>query len=322
MKIIALLAFKNEEVFLRNNLPQLSELCDVLLGHDDNSTDKSREIFTKYGGVVIPHSRDLDWANGGQFQVRDKLLRIGRAQGGTHFICLDADEVFTSDVAKDLRNQIVKLSPGSALCFKWINCWAHSAHEKFAYDPKTVIYKDFIFADADGLEIPYGMIHFSRTPTNSASHLRSVSDGGVLHLQNYNFENFIAKQLWYQLSEMVFNNYPYFYLEHKYLRFTRRPNNLVLIEPNWIEDLAQLKSETKLSIYWRLEISKVLTQIKDQKVQYLELWKYPFLSDIYKEFYGVRPKNKTLLRMANDRVRLTLFILRSSVANWRSQNLK
>jgi glycosyltransferase involved in cell wall biosynthesis len=322
MKIIALLAFKNEEVFLRNNLPQLSELCDVLLGHDDNSADKSGEIFTEYGGVLIPQSRSLDWANGGQFQVRNALLRIGREKGGTHFICLDADEVFTSDVAKDLRDQIAELSPGSALCLKWINCWTDPANEKFAYDPKAVIYKDFVFADADGLEIPFGLIHFSRTPTTESSHVRSASEGGVLHLQNYNYENFVAKQLWYQLSEIMFNNYPYFYVEHKYLYFTKRPHNLVSIEPHWIEGMPHLKSETKLSVYWRLEILKVLNQIKDLNAQYLELWENPFLGEIYNEFYGVRPAVKTPLRVAYDRARLTLFVLRSRVANWRSQNFK
>ena len=322
MKVIALVAFKNEETFLKNNLPQLSHLCDVLIGHDDDSTDHSREIFTQHGGKVIPHSRKLDWANGCQFQVRQSLLRIGREEGGTHFICLDADEVFTPDAAKELRSQMVTLSPGSALCFKWINCWADPEKETLAYDPQAVVYKDFIFADAPGLEIPYGMIHFSRTPTKASSHVNSTSDGGVLHLQNFNFANFIAKQLWYQLNEIVFNDYPYFYVEYKYLDFTRKPAGLISVKPPWIEEFQQLKSESRVSKHWQLEIAKVLNEVKDPNIQFLALWHYPFLGEIYREFYGVKPKRKTLLRITIDPIRLKLFLLRSWVANWRSQNSK
>jgi glycosyltransferase involved in cell wall biosynthesis len=320
MKIVALVAFKNEEVFLKNNLPQLSQLCDMLIGHDDNSTDNSKEIFTQHGGIIIPRSRSLDWANGGQFQVRQSLLRVGREEGGTHFICLDADELFTADVTKNLRTQIAGLSPGYALCFKWINCWADPDSEEFAYDPQSVIYKDFIFADAAGLEIPFGMIHFSRTPTNVSSHVRSVSDGGVLHLQNFNFANFIAKQLWYQLNEVVFNNYPYYYVEHKYLYFTRKPDGLISVKPHWIEDFPQLDSEPRLSTNWRIEIVKVLAEVEDPNIQFLALWDYPFLSEIYEEFYGVKPRPKTLLRISFDQIRLKFFVFRSSVASWRSKN--
>jgi hypothetical protein len=115
---------------------------------------------------------------------------------------------------------------------------------------------DFVFADAPGLEIPYGMIHFSRTPTQASSHVNSTCDGGVLHLQNFNFANFIAKQLWYQLNEVVFNNYPYFYVEYKYLNFTKKPTDLISVKPRWIEDFQQLKSESGVSQHWQFEIAK------------------------------------------------------------------
>jgi hypothetical protein len=320
MKLVALLAFRNEEEFLKQNIPQLIEFCDIVLGHDDNSTDKSREVFSDLGGVIIPHARSLQWGNGGEFQVRHALLLAGRKLGGTHFICIDADEIFTSDVVGELRAQILTLAPGSALSLKWISCWANPINGKLAYDPHSVDYKDFIFADREDLQIPRGLIHFSRTPTNATSHVQSNCSGGVLHLQNFNHGNFIAKQLWYQLSEIVFSNHPYYYLDYKYLSYTERPQNLVVLDDGWVKGLPQMISNSNLSMHWHSEIIKMLHDVEERQIQYLGMWRNPELATIYKQFYGVAPRKIPLVISCIDAVRLRIFLMRSKIATWRCQN--
>lgn len=322
MKIVALLAFRNEEEFLRHNLPQLKQICDVILGHDDDSTDKSKEIFSKFGGVILPHSRTLQWGNGGEFQVRDALLRAGRGIGGTHFICLDADELFTSDTYDDLHSSISELSPGSALSFRWISCWEDPSDGKLAYEPHAMIYKDFIFADKAGLEYPNGLLHIPRTPTDSESHVQSASNGGVLHLQNFNYANFIAKQLWYQLSEVVFSGHPYYYLDQKYPTYSKKYENLVALNPIWFEDLPRMVSRVSVSTHRRQEIIDMLHACERGKIEHLGLWGNEDMRTIYREFYGVFPRRKTLIRALFDIIRLQIFTSRSRFARWRSQNFK
>lgn len=322
MKIIALIAFKNEEQFLKYLLPQLSEVCDIILGHDDNSMDKSREIFTGFGGVLIPQSRSLQWGNGGEYQVRNALLKAGRENGGTHFICLDADELFTLDMFRELPALISALQPGSALSLNWISCWAASDVGHLAFDPSSVIYKDFVFADQEGLEFPYGLIHFSRTPTSSSLHVRSDSSGGVLHLQNFNYENFLAKQLWYQLSEVAFSNHPYYYLDYKYFDYTKKPIDLVPIDPIWVQETLQTPTSSRVSIHWRNEIVRMLRDISIDKIEFLKMWSYPVLAEIFEEFHGVPPRKKPLMTSIVEKFRLRIFRSRSWFAIWRSRNAK
>lgn len=322
MKIIALIAFKNEEQFLKYLLPQLSEVCDIILGHDDNSIDKSREIFTGFGGVLIPQSRSLQWGNGGEYQVRNALLKAGRENGGTHFICLDADELFTSDILSDLPELISRLQPGSALSLKWISCWAGKNDETLVYEPNSIIYKDFIFADDIGLEFPVGLFHISRTPTNSNLHIISNVNGGVLHLQNLNYENFLAKQLWYQLSEVVFSNHPYYYLDHKYIAITKKPGDLLTLNPGWIGETPMPISNSKLSVHWKQAILKMLQEVPMDKIEYLELWRHPILARIFEETYGVLPRKKTLLISVFEKVKLRIFLSRAWLANRRVRNAK
>lgn len=320
MKIVALIAFRNEEVFLKHNIPQLIGFCDIVLGHDDKSTDKSGEVFSGLGGIIIPHARSLQWGNGGEHQVRNALLLAGRKMGGTHFICIDSDEIFTSDVFAELRAQILALAPGSALSLKWISCWANPINGNLAYDPSSVDYKDFIFADRADLQIPQGLIHFSRTPTNATTHVRSNSSGGVLHLQNFNHANFIAKQLWYQLSEIIFSNHPYYYLDYKYLRYTERPKNLIALNGEWVDDLPQIISDSNLSMHWHSEIVKMLHDANKHQIQYLGMWRHPELASIYKQFYGVAPRKIPLVISYIDAIRLQIFLMRSKIAKWRYQN--
>ena len=320
MKLIALIAFKNEEQFLKYILPQLTEICDVILGHDDDSTDKSRQIFAGFGGILIPRARSLKWGNGGEYQVRSALLEAGRKNGGTHFVCLDADELFTTDILRELSESISALQPGFALSLKWISCWIDSNTGQLTYQPNAIVYKDFIFADKAGLEFPHGMIHISRTPTNATHHIRSSSSGGVLHLQNLNYENFLAKQLWYQLSEVVFSNHPYFYLDYKYLSYTRKPKDLIAIEPDQYELAPEVFSNSKISLHWRLEIILMLREVSLEKIEFLGMWKNQVLAEVFEEYYGFPPRKKPRIIYVLEKLKLWIFVLRSWFANLRSRN--
>jgi glycosyltransferase involved in cell wall biosynthesis len=92
MKIIALMLVKNEGWILKSTLPSLFNFVDHLIVLDGGSTDDTVEIVESFGGVVMHQTSQRvtfsDW--------RQVLLDAGRAQGGTHFVFLDADEALIS----------------------------------------------------------------------------------------------------------------------------------------------------------------------------------------------------------------------------------
>lgn len=320
MILVGLLAFKNEEQYLPDCLKQLTSICDIVLGHDDFSTDKSASIFKEFGGVLIPNCRSLPWGNGGEFQVRDGLLKSGRLYGGTHFICLDADELFSPDIVDNVRPEIERLTPGRALCYRWINCWASDGGDELLQDVANATMKDFSFADDELLNYTYGEMHISRTPTMDSQKSQSVLDGGVLHLQYTDFTNFVAKQFWYELSEIIYSKHPYYYVDYKYLRHMRRPRNLTTQESLSTKNLVRNLRSEALSETHRLQIMKLLESVNKEQVSHLKLLRYFFLKELYVSAYGSEPPKQNFFNSIKDSLLLVQFVIRSRIARWKSQS--
>ena len=90
MKVIALLPVKNEAWVLPHTLACLSAFCDVILVHDQQSTDGSREIAARFPKVVWIESRASNICE----QARWQLWDIAREYDGHNLLwCTDADEV-------------------------------------------------------------------------------------------------------------------------------------------------------------------------------------------------------------------------------------
>ena len=96
MKVIVLTPIKNEEWILDSFLKSCSLFADYIIIADQNSTDKSCEIASKYEKVILVKndSKDFNEAD------RQKLL-IDKARElfglGNFLLALDADELITSN---------------------------------------------------------------------------------------------------------------------------------------------------------------------------------------------------------------------------------
>lgn len=77
---------------------------------------------------------------------RNRLLEAGREIGGTHFIVLDADEMFTANCLENnfLKNTILRLEPGDVLWMIWICLWRSIDQYRFDKSVWTWNYKPFI----------------------------------------------------------------------------------------------------------------------------------------------------------------------------------
>jgi hypothetical protein len=150
---------------------------------------------------------------------KNELLRAGREIGGTHFIMLDADEMFTAECARNnwLRKQLRALKPGQAISFPMMNLWEGITHYRddelcnprnwrwrigAAWcDDKTCNY------DANPAGGVSKQIHVYRIPCNRSGNVPIITivdlKYGLIHFKHTCNENIIIKKVWYMCFELI-----------------------------------------------------------------------------------------------------------------------
>src|SRR5690606_33564305 len=143
-----------------------------------------------------------------EYPIRSKLLELAREEGATHYMCLDADETFTSQFVPVARKIISKLQPGQKLAMQWLALWKTTDHYRDDHSVWSNNFKDFVVYD-DGKSIhnnPGKSFGFGRTPgENTETNWVRLNNqyGAVLHYQFSNWRNFQLKQCWYRMSELL-----------------------------------------------------------------------------------------------------------------------
>ena len=205
-KIVALFPFRDEAVFLDSLLSSLVGVVDAVVAVDDFSTDGGSERVLAYQDRF-----DIQLLAGDETvrhlppgKARTRLLEHGREIGGTHFVCLDADEAFTAPFQRGGRERILQLRPGEKLVFQWLAMWKSPVHYRDDSSVWSNSYKDFVVCDNGKLAAHRVTIHEGRTPgPNTSSNQVKVptSDGAVLHFQFADWTRFQWKQAWYRCFE-------------------------------------------------------------------------------------------------------------------------
>ncbi|MFA6049688.1 MAG: glycosyltransferase [Candidatus Paceibacterota bacterium] len=236
MKVIALLPFKNEEKHLPTYLSNVKGCVDQIIAIDDGSTDKSREMLETAGALVISNDTINGWGG-----MRKKLLDLGRANGGTHFVCLDADETFTGQFPGILKQVCTKLVPGQKITMQWLALWKAVDHYRDDHSVWSNNYKDFIFCDDGKMDFEIKWIHEPRTPgpTTEENTLKLNSKyGAVLHFQFSDWKEFQLKQSWYRCRERAQTGKPIQSINETY-RITLDDNQVVLrkIPDEWMKNV-------------------------------------------------------------------------------------
>ena len=203
-----MLPFKNEEKFLPTYLSNVQPVCDEIIAIDDNSTDNSRQIMED-AGVIVKGYEDTENLKGGWTcgLIRQHLFNYGREAGGTHFVCLDADE-----------NLYFQLCPNRQRYYLSVATKRKSTTTVVSIVEKVILhivddhtvwsrnFKDFIVCDDSSLTYEYQYMCEGRTigwhDDNTLRRLE-VEHGGVLHYQFACFNNFLLKQAWCQVGELV-----------------------------------------------------------------------------------------------------------------------
>jgi glycosyltransferase involved in cell wall biosynthesis len=207
-KIVGLVPVRNERRVLPQYLRTLSLYTDAIVFLDDASEDDSVEVVESLAAEcrVERILRNKTW-HFDEPVTRNRLLEAGRSIGGTHFIVLDADELFTANCLEGgfLRRTILDLKPGDVLEMNWIQLWRSTARYRFDQSVWTWNMKDFVFCDDGQAGYESDFIHCPRTPPSlaGARHRIEGYDRGVMHFQFVHWRNLLVKQAWYRCLERI-----------------------------------------------------------------------------------------------------------------------
>jgi glycosyltransferase involved in cell wall biosynthesis len=291
MKIVALMPVKNESWVLKSSLKSLSTVVDEIIVFDDNSDENYEDIFSQLSKVKVFKGGDCDIVN--MSSKRKKLLELGRVSGGTHFVWLDADELFSDVFLTNFSLYIKKMVPGQKMMMKWI----------FLCDKKSYrcdgvfsdLYKDFIVYDDGVAEFEDKKLSEGRTPGNNSNPIIvNPRDGVVLHLQYMNKDRNDFKQAWYRCLELIDGK-----------RGARRINNTYAIAANsekWRKNILPKNFESKFLDDINPETSddnwyfkELLTFFDKYGIEFfepLQIWDIKKLQDEFKKRVGREPLSK------------------------------
>jgi glycosyltransferase involved in cell wall biosynthesis len=227
-KIIGLVQIRNEQEIIEQCLRALACYTDAIVVLDDASQDNTVPLIKALAQelhieTVIENQRSA-WQHSTENANRQKLLEAGRAAGGTHFILIDADEMFSANCANNnwLRSIIVTLEPGTVFHLPCVNLWdglEHYRDDQWCNPAQKRWVKPIAFCD-DGVcsyanNISWGgpakILHAARIPINlthaNTGKLRRVRtlnpNQFLLHFKYANLDTIAIKKNWYMCLEFI-----------------------------------------------------------------------------------------------------------------------
>lgn len=225
-KIVALLQVRNEEIVIRSCLRALAHYVDAFVVLDDFSQDNTVKILhslqkNELNIETILYNDASAWQVKTEHYNRQQLLEAGRKIGGTHFVFIDADEMFVSTCMDNqwLRKKILALKKGQVLKVPWITLWGSPFFYRAdkEYHPLRSRLVPVAFCDD-------GSAHYNQNPSGSKSGIIHVScipsnlrrargippfvefrdiTKGLLHFKWANFAMVDTKRVWYMCLELL-----------------------------------------------------------------------------------------------------------------------
>ncbi len=222
MKIVALVMARNEENIIEQYLRGLEPYVDTFLVLDDASNDSTPEIV-KNLAYELPIERLIinkksAWEHTTEAHNMEVMLTVGREIGGTHFVFLGVDEMFTAPCMKDnwLRKKISSLAPGQALIFQMTHLWRgfeNYRNDHTRWSPHKCRYGCIFYDDGqcnyeENLKkSDSGFIHVYRLPFNRKSQEKDILitdiNYNLMHFRFVNWHNNAIKQAWYMCLELI-----------------------------------------------------------------------------------------------------------------------
>jgi hypothetical protein len=204
VKVIALLPVKNEAWVLEHTLACLSSFCDVVMVHDQQSEDRSREIGKRFPKVV--------WIESAQSQIceqaRWQLWDAARQYDGTNLLwCTDADELVSPRLAvRFLDQQQAQLAAGTVIDCLYCHFWNGPTRYRTGLGQYTPYWKPVAIVDDRRVNYDRSRalpLHEERVPISPDSPRVRAEGAPVLHLQWLLPNRSQTRQAWYRCREWM-----------------------------------------------------------------------------------------------------------------------
>lgn len=223
MKIVGLVAARNESSIIEPCLRAMAAYTDAIVVLDDVSSDHTVEVVESLRDEcrIVKIIAKKVWIRDERAD-KQALLDAGREAGGTHFLLLDADEMFTACCLKAnwLRSKIAAMQPGQIMMFPMMNVWdgVEYYRDDDLCNPRSWKWSGItgVLCD-DGLCDysenpawgPSGSMHISRAPANRIRgdyppNIKIADlNYGLLHYKSVNLQDIEAKKIWYMILEFI-----------------------------------------------------------------------------------------------------------------------
>ncbi len=198
---------RNESAIIEQSLRALALYTNAIVVLDDASEDDTLEkIYALQEECKIERVITKKEWHRDEPGDRNALLKAGRAIGGTHFVVLDADEMFTATSKKynHLRNLILKMHKGDSLHLNWMHLWGNFRNYRYQDLQKKAV----IFRDDGRCLYRSNFIHTPRVPQNlegGASLFIDNDDIAIMHFEAVSLDNLKIKYAWYKCLQKVRN---------------------------------------------------------------------------------------------------------------------
>lgn len=192
--IICLTPTKNEAWILERFLQAASLWADHIVVADQQSTDETREIATRFPKVTLIDNPEARYSEVSRQRLLIDAARTIAPQ--SLLIALDADEFLTANFQTSHEwRQATAAPPGTVLKFRWVNIrpdlcqyWLSPAEHPWG------------FMD-DGREHTGREIHNTRVPAPPDARTIVLREVRVLHYQYADWARMQSKHRWYQCWE-------------------------------------------------------------------------------------------------------------------------
>ena len=289
-------------------LHNTTKIVDEIIAIDDGSIDNSVKILEDAGAKVYSSEKLIKFNSGwSEGSIRAELLKLGREAGGTHFVCLDADETFTNPLVENFQELLPQLKPGEKMSLQWLALW--KSYSSYRHDATVWSnnWKDFVVCDDPSLSYNHNQhMHVGRTPAsvsdvNNESWRRLENEhGAVMHFQFSAYNNFQLKQCWLRCSELIQEPYNSQGINIKY-SITLLEQNVGLEEmpKSWYDKIVLPKVENfdpewKDSSFVRADLLPgIYKYFEDYGVEFFEnlnIWHVPQLRNYFIKQTGRMPR--------------------------------
>jgi hypothetical protein len=246
-KIIILTPVKNEDWILEQFLTITSFFADNIIIADQQSTDRSKEICSKYDKVHVIENKSNDYDEASRQTLLIETARQLFPGSKRIFFCLDADELFSANslLLEGIWKQIKELTPGTSIymekpdilfgtnrCVRWKN----------NYFP--IGYVD------DGIQHRPVVIHSKRIPDNPAGESINIDEIKILHFAHSRKKVQSAKLRYYSVIENIKHSKPFYLRRYAYSSFYNEaknypPENIETLPFQWIKDWDEKRIELR-----------------------------------------------------------------------------